>query len=260
MPDSRFTQTKYPTARDFNQYFDPKEYLRDMFNAPDDEDRFSLSFMVRVLDSLPDNLVIHEFGGGPTMYSVAALARKAQEIHFSDVVDASLDEVRAWLDGNPNAHDWDPYLALTLETEGVPATEATVAERAMRMRESVTRLMRCDAQRNSPIELKGMHYDLVAAHHCTDVAATNVKEWQQVIKNVSTIVRPGGWLILSVTTGTRTYEVGEVTFECVNLSKQDIQEGLLVAGYRRDSIIVESYEIEHSREYSGITSAFARKR
>jgi len=77
MQDSRIAQTTYPTANAFNQHFDPKKYLSEMFNAPDDEDRFSLFFMARVLNSLPDNLLIHEFGGGPTLYSVAALARKA---------------------------------------------------------------------------------------------------------------------------------------------------------------------------------------
>ena len=68
-----------------------------MFSAPDDEDRFSVFFMARALTPLPDNLLIHEFGGGPALYSVAVLAPKAREIHFSDVVDASLHEVAAWL-------------------------------------------------------------------------------------------------------------------------------------------------------------------
>jgi len=259
LPDSRVVQTTYPTASDFNQQFDPQEYLRDMFSAPDDEDHFSLFFMARVLNSLPDNLLIHEFGGGPTLYSVAALARKAREIHFSDVVDASLQEVNAWLNEEPNAHDWNPYIALALEVEGSSVTETAIAERAALVRQVVTRLMHCDAQRSSPIELEDMQYDLVTAHHCTDVAATNVAEWQQVIQNVTTIVRPGGWLMLSVTTGARTYKVGEVIFECVNLTEDDIHNGLLVAGYRKESIILESYDIERPREYSGVIVGLGRR-
>ena len=257
MPDPPAAQTTYPTADDFNHHFDPKEYLRDMFSTPDDEDRFSLFFMVRVLNSLPNNLLIHEFGGGPTLYSVAALARKAREIHFSDVVDASLQEVNAWLHGKSDAHDWNPYIALAIEAEGLVAIETAIAERAALMRKVVTRLMHCDAQRNPPIELENIQYDLVTAHHCTDVAATNVSEWQQVIKNVTTILRSGGWLMLSVTTGARTYEVGDVIFECVNLTKDNILDGLLTAGYREESIVLKSYNVEQSREYSGIIMALA---
>jgi hypothetical protein len=62
-----------------------------------------------------------------------------------------------------------------------------------------------------------------------------------------------------VTTGARTYEVGEVTFKCVNLSKEDIQNGLVAVGYREESIILETYRIEHEREYSGIIMALARR-
>jgi len=259
LPDPRVAHATYPTAGDFNRHFDPKEYLDEMFSAPDDEDRFSLFFMARVLNSLPNNLFIHEFGGGPTLYSVAALAPKAREIHFSDVVDASLHEVAAWLNGQPEAHDWNPFIGLALEAEGSPATEAEIAERAMLMRNTVTQLMHCDAQSQTPIELEDTQYDLVTAHHCTDVAATNVREWRQVLKNVTSIVRPGGWLMLSVTTGARTYEVGEVIFECVNLTKDEVQNGLLSAGYQEESIILQTYEVEHEREYSGIIMALARR-
>jgi NNMT/PNMT/TEMT family len=148
---------------------------------------------------------------------------------------------------------------LALETEGLPTTAATITERAALMRKVVTQLMHCDAQRNYPIDLENLQYDLVTAHHCTDVAATSVEEWIGVLKNVTNIVRPGGWLLLSVTTGARTYEVGEVVFECVNLTKDDVQNGLLAAGYRKESIILESYEVEHPQEYSGIIMALARR-
>jgi SAM-dependent methyltransferase len=252
--------TTYPTADGFKRHFDPKEYLKELFGAPDDEDCFSISFIVRALKSLPDQLFVHEFGGGPTLYSVAALAAKAREIHFSDVVDASLREVDAWLKGQPDAYDWKPYIAIALEAEGVSVTKAAIAERAALMRKVVTRLMHCDAQRNPPIELDNTQYDLVTAHHCTDVAATNVAEWQQVLQNVTTIVRPGGWLMLSVTTGARTYQVGDVIFECVNLTKEDVQNGLLSTGYDRESILLEAYTVEHTREYSGIMVAMARRR
>jgi nicotinamide N-methyltransferase/methyltransferase len=249
----------HPTADGFDRHFDPKSYLQEMFQSPDDEDYFSVSFIARLLDPLPDQMFIHELGGGPTLYSVAALAPKASEIHFSDVVHASLAEVNAWLQDQPDAHNWDPYIALALEAEGLSVTEAAIAKRTALMREVVTQLMLCDAQSKTPIELENTRYDLVTAHHCTDVAATNISDWQQVLKNVTTIVRPGGWLMLSVTTGSRTYEVGEVTFECVNLTKEDIIDGLLAAGYRKDSILMETYAVENPHEYSGIMIALARR-
>jgi phenylethanolamine N-methyltransferase len=230
-----------------------------MFSVPDDEDRFSISFMARVLKSLPDNLFIHEFGGGPALYSVAALAPKAREIHFSDVVDASLREVDAWLKEQPGAHNWTSYLALALQAEGVPATHDTIGERAGLMRKVLTKLMHCDAQKSYPIDLGNTQYDLVTAHHCTDVAATTVQEWKRVLGNITNIVRPGGWLILSVTTGARTYEVGDIIFKCVNLTKDNVRNGLRSTGYQNKSITLKTYNVEHEREYSGIIMALAQR-
>jgi NNMT/PNMT/TEMT family len=259
LQDNEVKTTTYPTADGFNRHFDPKAYLKEMFATPDDEHQFSIRFIVEALNSLPNQLFIHEFGGGPTLYSVAALAAKAREIHFSDVVEANLREVESWLKGKPGMHDWSPYIALALRAEGVPITGATITERAALMRKVVKQLMHCDAQKNPPIALENVQYDLVAAHHCTDVAATTVKGWIAVVKNVTNIVRPGGWLMLSVTTGSRTYKVGDVIFECVNLTKEEIQDGLVATGYRKESIILETYEVEHPQEYSGIMLALARR-
>lgn len=259
MQANEVAKTAYPTANGFNHHFDPKAYLQELFSEPDDEDRYSVSFMTRVLKSLPDNLFIHEFGGGPTLYSVAALAPKAREIHFSDVVDASLREVDLWLKNDLQAHDWNPYIKLALEADGLPATPEAIAQRAARMRQTITRLMRCDGQSSDPIELRDVEYDLVTAHHCTDVAATTFDEWVQVIQNITGIVRPGGWLMLSVTTGAQTYQVGDVTFACVNLSPEEIREGLQFAGYQLDSLVIDTYQVEHAQEYSGIIISMARR-
>jgi hypothetical protein len=252
--------TTHPNADDFNRHFDPRAYLVEMFSEPDDEDHFSISFITRALRTLPDELLVHEFGGGPTLYSVAALAARAREIHFSDVVEASLREVGLWLQDDPNAHDWNAYIALALEAEGLPATPGAIEARAARMRQVVSELMRCDGQAASPIALKNIQYDLVSAHHCTDVAASTVAEWGQVIRNLTGLIRPGGWLMLSITTGANTYQVGEVTFECVNLSQQDIHDVLSANGYRTESTILETYHVKVPREYSGIVCVLAQQK
>lgn len=259
MQEKQVAKITYPTANDFNHHFDPRAYLQELFHCPDDEDYYSVFFIARALKSLPSNLFIHEFGGGPTLYSVAALAPKAREIHFSDAVDASLHEVDLWLKNDVRAHDWDPYIALALEADGLPASQEAIAARAARMRQTVSRLMRCDGQSITPIELRDVKYDLVSAHHCTDVAATTYEEWVQVIRNITGLIRPGGWLMLSVTTGSRTYQVGNVNFACVNLSPDEVQEGLRSAGYQPDSLKMDTYQVQHPQEYSGMIVSLARR-
>jgi len=247
-----------PTRQDFEHTFDPKSYLDEYFNGLDDEDRFTTQFIVSALRKMPKGLVAHEFGGGPTLYSVAALAARAREIHFSDCVQANLDQVQRWLNDEPDAFDWRPYIELTLEAEGTPATPAAVARRAADMRRRVTRLMICDAQAALPLG-ETIKYDLVAAHHCTDVAATNVAEWIQVLRNVSTLIVPGGWLLVSVTTGAGLYTVGQNKFRCVDLTPEDVYQGYVAAGYDSRSLHMETKVVPDGREYSGIVMAVGRQ-
>jgi hypothetical protein len=248
-----------PTRNDFNRFFDPRTYLEENFKVVDDEDIFSLQFIHSSLKPLEDGLLIHEFGGGPALYSVAALTSKAREIHFSDAVEANLHEVESWIKARPGVFNWDNHIRLALEVEGLPADQDAIVKREADLRRLITRVMLCDAQAPNPLAPFHFSYDLVAAHHCTDVAATNVQEWFQVIKNVSTLVRPGGYLLLSVTTGSTLYTVGEKVFRCVDLTPSEIEEGYRISGYDPGSIHINTHHNELEREYTGITMAIARK-
>ncbi len=242
--------------------FDPKEYLDD-YGEPDEEGIFTLRFMIKVLRDMPTGLLALEFGGGPVLYSVATLVPRAREIHFCDYLAANLDEVQHWLDGETDAFDWTPYIKLVLEEEGEPATPEAVAQRAADMRRKVTRLSICDALDSAPLGQNAPQYDLVVAHHCTDVAAATVPEWMRIMRNISTLVKPGGWLLVSVTTGASTNTfvntVDQKSFPCVDLSDEAFYRGFMVAGCDPDTYRFDKLAVPADREYTGLTSAIARK-
>jgi hypothetical protein len=248
-----------PSRQAFEAHFDPRAYLDEYFTSLDGEDLFMAQFLAQVLRPLPDQLLVHEFGGGPALYSVAALCAKAREIHFSDAVSASLAEVQRWVDGTPDAFNWEPYVRLALEAEGAAATPAAIAQRIQDMRRRLTRLMLCDAQSPTPLGDPHPCYDLVAAHHCTDVAAATVDDWIQVMRNISTLVAPSGWLFVSVTTGTQLYQVGANQFRCLSLTPEDLARGYGAAGYAPDSLIIRTYSVAEEREYSGVIVAAGTK-
>ncbi len=248
-PDSKYTVD-----------FDPREYLNEYYLVePEIEDKFVVEFMVKALRDMPPDLLTLEFGGGPTLFAVAALASQSREIHFCDYVAASLDEVRRWLDNEADAFNWDPYIQLALEKEGQPTTPAAVAQRAADMRRKVTCLTPCDALAKAPLGQNAPQYDLVVAQAVTDTVAKSVPEWVQIMRNISTLVRPGGWLLISVLTGTSGYIVGQNCFPCVDLSDEDIYRGYMAAGYDPDTFRLEKLDAPGQRGYSGVASATARK-
>ncbi len=247
---------------EYESVFHPKEYLAD-YSQLDEEVIFTIRFMVRVLRGLPPALLTLEFGGGPVLYSVATQVPYAREIHFCDFLPANLNEVRSWLSDESDAFDWTPYFKLVLEEEGKPANPTTIRLRAAAIRRKVTRLSLCDALAEAPLGRKAARYDLVVANYCTDVAAATVPEWMQIMGKLGTLVEPGGWLLVSVTTGatTNTFVTSpdKRSFPCVDLSDEDVCRGFLIAGCDPDTLRFDKFSVPTGREYSGLTTAIARK-
>jgi hypothetical protein len=244
---------------DFTTDFDPKLYLKTYYGRPDDEDRFIIRFMVAMLRKMPPDLLTIEFGGGPTLYAVAALAPQSREIHFCDYVSENLDEVQNWLDHRPDAYDWRPYIEMVLEEEGGRVTPEAVAQRAAEVRRKLTRLSRCDALAQMPLGPDAGQYDLVVAQAVTDSVATNFSEWVQVMGNISRLVKPGGGLLISVITGTEYYSVGRNRYANLHLTPENIFAGYEKSGYDPATFCLESMVAPDKRDYAGLTTAMACK-
>jgi hypothetical protein len=244
---------------DFSNDFDPRTYLKTYYAYPDEEDRFIVRFMIAALNKMPPGLVTIEVGGGPTLYAVAALVPRACEIHFCDYVPENLDEVRDWLDNRPDAYDWSSYIEMVLEEEGSPVSPDAVAQRAAEMRRKLTRLCRCDVMAKAPLGQNAKQYDLVVAQAVTESVATTFSEWIQVMDNISTLVKPGGGLLISVITGTPYYTVGQKRFANLHLTAEDILHGYLAAGYDPATFSLETMVAPAKRDYAGLTTAIACK-
>ncbi len=243
----------------FTTDFDPKVYLKTYYARPDEEDRFIIRFMIAMLSKMPADLMTLEFGGGPTLYAVAALAPRSREIHFCDYVSENLDEVQDWLDNDPGAYDWRPYIEMVLEEEAKPVTPEAVACRAADMRRKVTVLSRCDALAQAPLGSDARQYDLVVAQTVTDSVATNFSEWVAVMDNISRLVKPGGGLLISVITGTEYYRVGRSRYANLHLTGEDLFKGYQAIGYDPDTFCLESMVALDKRDYAGLTTAMALK-
>jgi SAM-dependent methyltransferase len=203
--------------------------------------------------------LVLEIGGGPTLYTVAALIPYSDEVHFCDYVPENLAEIRLWLDNKPEAFDWYPYIEMVLEEEGKPVSSQTVAQRATEIRRKVTCLTSCNILENAPLGQTTNQYDLVVSNYCTDVVASTVQEWRQIMYNISTLVKPGGGLVISVLNGTDFYSCGPKKFPNLILTDEDIYNGYMVAGYDPKTFRLDKMAMPYEREYTGLTSAIAYK-
>jgi hypothetical protein len=241
--------------------FDPRAYLHEYYGDVGAENLALLRFLIEAYQDLPPGGVLLDFGGGPTIYPLISAASRVAEIHFSDYLEANLEEVRRWLAADPQAFDWTAFVREALELEfGCACSDSDVAERESEIRKRVTKLMRCDASRMPPIDGLSEQYDILVTNFCAESATADRWQWQASVGNIVSLLKPGGKLIMSALKGATRYAVGSRSFPAVDISEEDLIEQLEESGFPRKGIEVRSIPADHTaREYTGLILAIAEK-
>lgn len=228
MPDASDSADTY--RRDFN----PQEYLREYYFTPEvaADERAIFSTLVpwlreqgRVFERAID------IGCGPTVHHAFPLASWVRDLHLADYLEANLDEVRRWLAGDPAAHNWDVYLRGVLAIEEIP--EANLAGRVELLRSRVTRLVRCDLRNSQPLfDQPGSQYDLVTSFYCAESVAESRADWEAMTRNLTSLVAPGGALVISALRRSTGYRVGSAQLPSASVDETDFERLLPELGFR----------------------------
>jgi SAM-dependent methyltransferase len=217
----------------YESAFDPREYLRTYYETPHvTEDEVpvltALSSMMNA-QGRPFGRVL-EVGCGPTIHHAIPLVPFAEEIHLSDYLAPNLAEVRRWLDGAADAHDWDVYLRGVLAIEGREPTVDAIRRRAGELRRKVTALPRCDLLRDEPLGHPAA-YDLVTCFYTAECAARSPREWEQVMRRLGSLVRPGGRLFQVTMREGRHYNVAGRAIPSYPVNETDLADVLPRCGF-----------------------------
>ena len=112
----------------------------------------------------------------------------ASEIHLADYLPQNLAEIERWLERDPDAHDWRPFVRYTLECEGLDApTDDAARSSARSAARKVTRLVEADAGDREPVAER---YATVVSAYCADSATADRATWEPYMRHITGLVRP----------------------------------------------------------------------
>ena len=81
------------------------------------------------------------------------------------------------------------------------------------------------------------------------------------LRNIASLVRPGGRLVMTALKGATSYRVGAELFPAVSIAEGDLRRGLCDAGLAAESVSIESVPADRPhRGYQGILLALAARR
>ena len=234
----------------------PRDYLTDYYSDVEPDELETIRFFVGAIETASPGEPVLFFGVGPTLHHVFLAAPHVSEIHLGDYLPENLREIQRWLDRDPDAHDWRPFVRYTLECEGVASpTDDQIGMREELTRARITRLLEVDA-RQAPATTE--RYATVVSAYCADSATADRATWEAYMRNIAAHVRPGGLFITSALRRSDGYRVGDRRFPSANVDERDLRAVLADAF---DDPTVEARELaEHeSQGYGGIVLASARR-
>ena len=223
---------EYLDQQMYQESFDPRAYFKSLYCNPTVSTP-KLQSNISFYASFPDaSLEILEYGGGPSLRDLIAAAPKASKIIFSDYTKQNEEEVQKWINRDPEAFDWTPTIRHVLELEGKGTDTTEVEKREECLRRSIKAVVHCDLAAK-PIVEKGYEgpYDVVNCSWVLDSICETKEQYFDGVKKLSTLVKKGGYLILTLGIEYETYDAGEEFETPLNVTVGDIKEAFTASGF-----------------------------
>jgi hypothetical protein len=180
-----------------------------------------------------------DYGCGPVLaYTICAAGANA-EIVLAEYGENNRSALQDWLDRNPSAWDWTPYIKhVTCNFEGKDETEVDTREETMR--KAIKAIVPCDITKDPPIA-KGYEgpYDVVMSMLCIENGCLTRQEYKAAVKRIATLVKREGNLLIHSTVRNRKegddtpgyYYIGEKRHIQIALSLQFVLMTLKESGF-----------------------------
>jgi len=256
--------TRNPLVADYSEwkardYFDT--YYSDVV-LPDEQ--AVLAYQIDVLKSARAHFGRGlEYGCGPTLHRAIAASKYAFRIDMADWLADNLMEARDWLSADETAPEWKRFTKYVLACEGHarPSQERVIQREAL-TRKVVRGLYVSDARLSQPLgPSRDAFYDLVITGFCLDAISSDRSVWKRCMRNVTSMLQPGGTFIIHALHRCQAYKCGDRMFPGSNLSIDDMREAMLENGFTASSIDAQVIPCPDNAVYgySGILTASGRK-
>lgn len=195
-------------------------------------------------------------GGGPTIYQLISSRNKVQEIIFSDYLDKNLQEVEKWRNNSKVSFNWDSYFKLVLKLENKKVNAGNLINMKNELKNKIIELERCNGYDKKPLSNYHKKFDILSTCFCPEIV-NNEKDYVNFLRNITTLLKLNGHLIMLAVKNAKFYKVGEINFPAYKIDETHVKRILEKIGY--SNIKIKTMEINNLRGYGGIMGVTAIK-
>ncbi|XP_062995668.1 nicotinamide N-methyltransferase-like [Elgaria multicarinata webbii] len=229
--EGRFTEKDF-----YAEHFAPKDYLETYysFHPEKKEESALLTFCLKnlhkafTLDGIGGDTLI-DIGSGPTIYQFLSACESFREIVATDYTDQNREEMQRWLRKDPEAFDWSPVVKYVCELEG---DREKWVDKEEKVRRAIRQVLKCDVTHPSPLGLLALPpADCLLSSLCLEGACKDLPTYRSALKNISSLVKPKGHLVLYAILEDTYYIVGQQRFSSLYLERASVEVAVKEAGF-----------------------------
>ncbi|XP_036115796.1 nicotinamide N-methyltransferase [Molossus molossus] len=234
------------TSKDtYLSHFNPRDYLEKYysFGSTQSAENQILRFLLKNLFNIfcvagvKGDLLI-DIGSGPTIYQLLSACESFKTIIATDYTDQNLQELEKWLKKEPGAFDWSSVVSYVCELEG---NRAKGQEKEEKLRRAVKQVLKCDVTQSQPLGAVSLPLaDCVLSTLCLDAACPDLPAYRAALRNLSSLLKPGGYLVMADVLKSSYYMIGEQRFSSLSLDRAAVEAAVREAGYAIQQLEVVS--------------------
>lgn len=251
---------------------DAKSYLNERYREGCGAFKVNTSYVGRYHDLFKKHcqechsktkLKILEIGSGATINSAITLAPFSSNIVLSAYAESEAKEVQLWRERSPEAFNWRPFISAILRKyEGIMGEASeSVERREEEIRSSISNVVPCDLKKAEVVDPQYVPeggFDVVVSMGVLTAAASSIEEFNSMIANISSLIKPGGFLMCNFTMGATAYytqaKSNEATdYSVVTVTSCDVEKAYRKAGLTVRECMVQA--LDQSYREVGVSNA-----
>uniref|UniRef100_A0A8C4YIJ0 Nicotinamide N-methyltransferase n=1 Tax=Gopherus evgoodei TaxID=1825980 RepID=A0A8C4YIJ0_9SAUR len=152
-----------------------------------------------------------------------------------------------------------PVVKYMCELEGNRGKEA---EKEAKLRKTIKQVLKCDVHQSNPMNpIVLPPADCLVSSLCLEAACKDLTTYRIALKNIGSLLKPGGHLVLSGVLGCSFYMVGPKRFSSLVLGEEFLREALSDTGFiiQEFEVLIRDDNTDDSCDFSGKFFILARK-
>ncbi|XP_059494920.1 nicotinamide N-methyltransferase-like, partial [Stegostoma tigrinum] len=165
-----------------------------------------------------------EIGCGPTLHCALCATEYVEEIVLSDFASSNRKEIELWIQNDPGDFDWSLIAKRVCELEG---NRGKWMEKEKKLRDSIKQVLKCDVHQSNPLHPVQLEpVDCILTASCLEAACKDEAAYRTAVRNITSLLKPGGVLIIIGDMNQAVYKVNEYNFSILPLDRTLMKNAL----------------------------------